>query len=62
MWEIDRVHPMLLLGGCQTVGKPWDTGLGMGKHNLRCGTARAGSGDPGSAARPRCLVLGLLGI
>jgi hypothetical protein len=30
--EVDHDYPMLLLGGFQAVGKPWDTALGVGKR------------------------------
>lgn len=36
--RFECVYPTLSLGGCQTVGQLWDTALGLGKHNLRCGT------------------------
>ena len=44
MWEVDPTYPRLSQGGCWAVGKPQDTVLRVGKHSLRCGKTRAGSG------------------
>lgn len=44
---VDLDFPMLSLGGCQTIGKPRDTTLGVRKHSLRHRTARAGGGGRG---------------
>lgn len=54
--RVGCTYPMLLLGGCYVVGKPWDTTgggeeVGVGKHSLRYRRARAGSGVPRPVTR-----------
>lgn len=56
LWVPDHAYSMLSLGGCQSN----DTALGVGKHNLKQGTARAVSGLPRPARSPERLVLRFL--
>lgn len=40
----DRTYSMLSQRRCWAIGKPWDTALEVGKHNVRYRTARDGLG------------------
>lgn len=53
MWELTAFFPICPQACVWAIGKPQDTAPGVGKHSMRCRTARTGTRVPGPQMRQR---------